>query len=162
MCERWSGSVIGFAADPDSPTPEGLASARETGRARSNSSVLFVSFVVTTRDAVVVSERDEQGGWVGGRPLITVIRSQLSGETFFGGTQQVLKHASYLLKKKEVFSRSYAQWIAIRSGNNSQLRRELRRMQAQTRHVPIQWSDSDFAPISEAMENVFRELGWLL
>lgn len=64
---------------------------------------------------------------------------------------------------QELFACSYAQWIAMRSGN--------RRMREQidlglasptvTRRL-LQWDYVDFLPIAEALDSLFEERGWLV
>ncbi len=69
------------------------------------------------------------------------------------------KVRSYLLDPKELFARSYAQWIAEKSGD-AKLLAELD--QARTRQIPgVQWSKNDFALISQALDSLFRHKGWL-
>ncbi len=97
------------------------------------------------------------------------------------------KHLTYLLQTHETFARSYAQYIAVRSGDPVALA-ELRRMQAQATTSPVDastpmnhhpsgteagaalagkawdypnvWSDADFAPIAEAFDQLFANMGW--
>lgn len=67
---------------------------------------------------------------------------------------------SYLLDRKELWARSYAQYVAQRSGNPAMLAQL-----AGERLSPIygdrQWDDDDFAPIAAAIDELFRGLGWL-
>lgn len=68
-------------------------------------------------------------------------------------------YASYLKDPRELFARSYSQWIAARSGNptlvkqNSELRKKADGM--------YQWSDSEFEPIGHALDAWFAKKGWL-
>lgn len=90
---------------------------------------------------------------------------------------------NYLLDTTEVWARSYAQWMALRSGNKLALR-ELRNMQAagtvgnvapttrynakpmgkkptpDTWEYPWQWSDADFEPIAQAIDAIMERVGW--
>lgn len=84
-----------------------------------------------------------------------------------GATNQMRLSPSwitYALRDNELWARSYAQYIAVRSGDAAMLA-ELRKEQAETRaaHVPIptQWEDDDFEPIAKAMDAIFTQLGWL-
>jgi hypothetical protein len=93
----------------------------------------------------------------------------------------------YMLSAHETFARSYAQYVAVKSGNLEALA-ELRRMQAQATTGPVAldrrynpnlsgtpggaamgtthwdypnvWSDEDFAAISDAFDTLFQKLGW--
>lgn len=90
---------------------------------------------------------------------------------------------NYMLSAKETWARSYAQYVAVTSGN-AQALKELRIAQksatvgpveAGTRYnpsaygepkipgtweLPWQWSDEDFAPIKEAMDELMERKGW--
>ncbi len=63
------------------------------------------------------------------------------------------------LKPYELWARSYAQFIATRSGNPSLLAQlnRIRNGQQSWR----QWSDEDFKPIANAIDTLFRTKGWL-
>lgn len=93
------------------------------------------------------------------------------------------KHLSYLLSTHETFARSYAQYVAVASGDAAMLA-ELRRMQGQlvkgpvpkgtpfspakmgktpipgTWQYPTVWSDEDFEPIRKAFDALFEATGW--
>lgn len=71
-----------------------------------------------------------------------------------------------LLTGRELFARSYAQWIAIRSQHPTGLE-ELQRLIARPTIDPTQpylrqWSEADFAPIARAFDRLFALLGWRL
>lgn len=80
-------------------------------------------------------------------------------------------HLRYLLSANETFARSYAQYIAVRSGNAAGLA-ELRGYQADADagrslnhpdgRVPYrrQWQDDDFEPIGKAFDALFEAMGW--
>ena len=74
------------------------------------------------------------------------------------------KYASYLLQTHEIWARSYAQYIAVRSGDKLMLE-QLKTMQAVKQHASVyyasQWDDDDFEPIAKAIDELFEELGWL-
>jgi hypothetical protein len=68
----------------------------------------------------------------------------------------------YLLQPRELFARSYAQWIALRSGSTD-LREELdlsRSGEGPFGDV-VQWSIADFNDIATALDKLFGSLGWL-
>jgi hypothetical protein len=69
---------------------------------------------------------------------------------------QKTKYLDYLLQSNEVWARSYAQWIAVRSGDPVMLK------QLAEFKTAAQWSDKDFAPIAAAIDGIFRALGLLL
>lgn len=72
--------------------------------------------------------------------------------------------ASYLLRYHEVWARSYAQFVAHRTGDPTlvdQLGARRIRVPGAT-YLPQQWDDDDFAPIASAIEQVFRDLGWII
>ena len=69
-----------------------------------------------------------------------------------------MSHLYYLLSPPEIWARSYAQFIAQRSGNRVILD-ELVVMQ--TTNLQIQWEDADFADIDRAIEAILREVGWM-
>jgi SPP1 gp7 family putative phage head morphogenesis protein len=67
----------------------------------------------------------------------------------------------YFLITRELWARSYAQYIAHKSGDI-----ELLRQLDIIRNVPdlgslIQWSESDFAPIAAAIDDLFKKKGWI-
>ncbi|AWL12826.1 hypothetical protein HMF8227_02374 [Saliniradius amylolyticus] len=74
------------------------------------------------------------------------------------------KHLSYLLRTEEIWARSYAQYIAMRSGNSTllaQLRKEQQKIKDGMVSIPRQWTDEDFEPIAKVIDELFLELGWL-
>jgi hypothetical protein len=97
-----------------------------------------------------------------------------------GASDQML---DYMLSAKETWARSYAQWVATRSGNAAALK-ELANMQeagtigsvpGSTRFnskmlgqkadpgswdYPWQWSDEDFEPIGKAIDELMEKIGW--
>lgn len=63
----------------------------------------------------------------------------------------------YMLEAEEVWARSYAQWIALRSGDA--------RLAADLAHrsggiYPEQWLAADFEPVAAAIDELMRRLGW--
>ena len=73
------------------------------------------------------------------------------------------KYRAYLLRDRELFARSYAQYIAQKCHNES-LKSELKQFRRtgleQIYHR--QWSDADFAAIETALSALFLEMRWLL
>lgn len=68
--------------------------------------------------------------------------------------------AGYLLDKRELWARSYAQYIATRSGNAA-MAKQVAYSRSDPMYAEQQWSEEDFAPIAEAIDELFRSLGWL-
>lgn len=67
--------------------------------------------------------------------------------------------ATYLVDERELFARSYAQYIARKTGDEV-LVRQLNLMSPQTRDS--RWSDQEFEPIAAAFDELFGDLGWLI
>lgn len=74
------------------------------------------------------------------------------------------KYLDYLGGFDEVWARSYAQYIALKSENKALLD-ALRNIQTQETGAPVwyasQWDDEDFAPVSSAIDLLFKDLGYL-
>jgi hypothetical protein len=71
------------------------------------------------------------------------------------------KYVSYLLKPNELWARSYAQYVAVKSGDKTLLS-ELDADRGQKSPYNIrQWSDDDFKPILKAIDAMFTALGWI-
>jgi len=68
------------------------------------------------------------------------------------------ERAEYYLSPEELWARSYAQYIAKKSGNKAMLA-ELAKLQDDP--IPSQWSDDDFIEIEKAIDELFKERGWL-
>jgi hypothetical protein len=58
----------------------------------------------------------------------------------------------------EFWARSYAQYI-IENSQNDDMLNELRRLRERA-FLPVQWEEDDFAPIRNAIEDLFKALGW--
>jgi|GEM_PF-1268092 len=72
------------------------------------------------------------------------------------------QHVEYLLRRQEIFARSYAQYIATR-GNNVKIKTDLETVLQKDRYslYPRHWDHKDFEKIAEAFDNLFRKRGWL-
>jgi hypothetical protein len=66
---------------------------------------------------------------------------------------------SYYLRGRELWARSYAQWIATRSGDPVLLG-QLQRRRENHAVADSVWSDEDFAPIAEAIDELMRKKQW--
>jgi hypothetical protein len=65
-----------------------------------------------------------------------------------------------LLTDRECFSRSYAQYIAMQSGDAVLLRQLDRRLQ-RAGDITAFWEHEDFRPIADALDRLFQRQGWL-
>jgi hypothetical protein len=74
------------------------------------------------------------------------------------------EHLKYLLASSELFARSFAQYIVLRSAD-PQLTAELEFMRNPANHpgvyYPYQWAHDDFEPIATAFDQMFYAMGWL-
>ncbi|MCV5648931.1 hypothetical protein OFN55_40020, partial [Escherichia coli] len=72
-----------------------------------------------------------------------------------------LEYANYLLDPSELWARSYAQYIARKSGDPA-MREELAEMLRARAGLNLYalWEDEEFAPIMKEMDDLFRSLGW--
>lgn len=73
------------------------------------------------------------------------------------------RYIEYLLQNEELWARSYAQFVAVRSGHPV-LREQLDRLRRRPeRHLYYggHWDDDDFQPIMAEIEAAFRQKGWL-
>ncbi|MEO6610736.1 MAG: hypothetical protein ABIT05_01345 [Chitinophagaceae bacterium] len=75
---------------------------------------------------------------------------------------RLLRHLEYLLDPKEIWARSYAQFIAKRSGSKA-MKEGLESMLEMQKTLPhkYQWVGSDFDAIEKAIEEMMVDLGWI-
>lgn len=64
---------------------------------------------------------------------------------------------SYLLRRREIWARAYAQWVAVRS-KDPVLLDELAKIRA--KFPGRQWEEADFEAIGAAIDQLFRDLKW--
>ena len=76
--------------------------------------------------------------------------------------RRAIDYADYLLGVEEMWARSYAQFVTIRSGQ-SELMVELREKQRRSSRssLPVQWDETDFLPVEESVAILFRDIGWM-
>jgi hypothetical protein len=69
----------------------------------------------------------------------------------------------YYLNPKELFARSYAQYIAISSGDTGLLRSLSERIPSRANPLVYNehWKSDDFEPVATEFDLLFRGLGWL-
>ena len=65
----------------------------------------------------------------------------------------------YYLQSHELWARSYAQYVATRSGNSTLLKQV--KDETSKPYGFIQWEPEDFTPIAATIDNLFEALGWL-
>jgi len=73
------------------------------------------------------------------------------------------KFVSYLLQRDELFARSYAQYITVRS-ESIPLAEELDYFQERAQHpqhYALQWQANEFGPIAKTLDALFGSMGWL-
>jgi hypothetical protein len=66
------------------------------------------------------------------------------------------------MRPEEVWARSYAQYVALRSDHRDAIESlvSLRARDADKVYYPRQWDDEDFGPIGTAIDDLMVELGW--
>ncbi len=86
-----------------------------------------------------------------------------NGETFeFPLLPEERENCRYYLQGRELFARSYAQYIAAKSQNRvllGQVRR--RRESVEGRFYHVQWTANDFRAVAKVFDTLWKELGWL-
>jgi len=99
---------------------------------------------------------------------IEALKGKTHGEYLKPGAEQTTrwtldrKHINYLLSENEMWARSYAQYIATKSGD-SEMATELdkQRASAYGQVYNSQWTDKDFEPIGKEIDKLFQGLGWI-
>src|SRR5207248_2525079 len=73
-----------------------------------------------------------------------------------------VEHVADLLDPVEIWARSYSQYITLRSQRPELLAslEAFRTRAPLAMYYPQQWEDDDFEPIDEAIDRLFRRLGW--
>lgn len=99
-------------------------------------------------------------------PLLTVESGGATG-TPPGGTvveyEADRDYLRYLIQPRELWARSYAQFIAVKSGDPT-LRKQLDGLRGQSAWMSsygVQWDEDDFLPISASIEAISHDLGWM-
>jgi hypothetical protein len=73
-------------------------------------------------------------------------------------------HVEYLLRTREIWARSYAQWIAQKSSDTvlmRQLNIMLKNQQKSVVKYTYQWQPENFKDVASAIDDVFSQIGWL-
>ncbi len=71
------------------------------------------------------------------------------------------KFVRYLLQHDELWARSYAQYIATKSGHKPMIDELNKLRKPDAGYHDTQWSDDDFKPIMKAIDTLFSTLGWI-
>lgn len=72
------------------------------------------------------------------------------------------KRVAYYLSLWEQWARSYAQWVATRSDDATLIEQVKKIVQnGNSVYAASQWTDQDFEPIANAIDEIFKTLGWL-
>jgi hypothetical protein len=87
---------------------------------------------------------------------VTALNAKLAGAT----NEDAKDELRYLLKPEEIWARAYAQYVTQESGSWA-LRRDLAKLMADEHYKQRQWAETDFAPVSAAIGELFNKLGWL-
>lgn len=66
----------------------------------------------------------------------------------------------YLLSSHEQFARAYAQWVGLRSGNETMIAQRVRARGGPRDLAPGQWDDAEFEPVAQALDDAFAAVGW--
>lgn len=111
---------------------------------------------------------EPEGAWASTGPLFEAWRAavdesdavlELRRQELVPPLPQLARGMSYLLKIEELFARSYAQWIAIRSGNDALLDEVSGSLSGLS--YPEYWGMDDFGPVADALDEAFKELKWI-
>jgi hypothetical protein len=73
------------------------------------------------------------------------------------------KNTKYYLSRWEQWARSYAQWVATKSGDKTMIE-QVSKIVSSSRNLAYkasQWTDKDFDPIAKAIDEIFVQQGWL-
>jgi hypothetical protein len=109
--------------------------------------------------AVLVKETPELNTWLNAVKKTKAYNVFLGIRSYTTNTKEQRDYASYLMDPRELFARSYSQWVASRSGD-----KELIAQNAEVGKKAngyYQWSDAEFKPIGAALDKHFKKLGWL-
>jgi len=90
------------------------------------------------------------------RPIKILIEKAEDGDPGEPGR----KIACYLRTDREIWARSYAQFVAIRSGDPI-LMKHLEECRSPRSPWPLQWSDDEFGPVEAEIDALFKAIGWV-
>jgi len=152
---RTSGDALGtyfsggrrIAVKPTGPWPE-LTSIHEVGHLLDHLAIDTPGIFASEKSGLLKAWRTAVKGTEAAQKIFELRRTTRS------------KFYRYLGTWRELFARSYAQYIAEKTGDTTLLQ------QLNTiRNGPVtpwrQWQTEDFAPVREAFDKLFEEQGWL-
>jgi hypothetical protein len=131
-----------------------LALAHEIGHFIDHKGIGGAGFVSTTSSAQFQEWLDA----VDQSRAVKTLRRVQSGDKPRTLPSRPQKWIDYTLQRDELWARSYAQYVAHRSGDPI-IRGQISSVRG--KYAPLHWTDSDFEPIATAMDKLFEELGWL-
>lgn len=108
------------------------------------------------RDAVRSTDAFRQLNELASGPMVRRIGSDI--------VQLNKPYLDYLLSWAELWARSYAQWIALRSGDEvmqQQLERTWARQRSALLDLPRQWYAEDFDQVARSIDDIMRRMGWV-
>jgi hypothetical protein len=125
--------------------------------ARGQQSVLQGWWEAVEKSAAVQDLRDRRD-----RPADYQVAQEykLGGETMTYTAKPSRRFLDYLLDPCELWARSYAQYIGVRS-DNSLMRKQMAQARKDKLYPGTSWGDEDFEPIARAIDELFEVLGWL-
>jgi hypothetical protein len=73
-----------------------------------------------------------------------------------------LRQVDYWLQPPEIWARVYAQYIALRAGNDEMMLdvQFARMLEDEPVMRNAQWSELDFEPVADTVDTAFQILGW--
>ena len=97
------------------------------------------------------------------RLAITNSSATMNLKSMVGNRAFDQKKIRYYLSTEEQWARSYAQWVGQKSGNITMMNqtKAITEHERNEMYRSSQWVDDDFVPIGEAIDSIFKKLGWL-
>lgn len=148
-----SGRAHSLKLSPKSPAPE-FTVAHEVGHFLDHQAIGKVGEFASAIDKGMEEWRNS----VLGSKAVNNLAKRRTESTSTAGK----KHIDYLLDKEELFARSYAQWVAKRTGDAKMMEGlDYWRNRLDETARLSQWDDDDFEPIAAAIDSLFRLKGWI-
>jgi hypothetical protein len=147
------GNPIAIAISTASNNPE-LTAAHEIGHFIDHQALWDIGSYASAKSPLLAKWREAVEVSTATNSLKTVLKTHDDYKT--------KKLAAYYLSAHEQWARSYAQWVATRSGNGvmiDQVKNIILHPNVAAR--VSQWDEADFKLIAEAIDEIFKSLGWL-
>lgn len=147
------GKPIAITISKASNNPE-LTAAHEIGHFIDHQALWDIGSYASIKSPILATWREAVDASAATNSLISVLTTHNDVRT--------TNLAAYYLSTHEQWARSYAQWVATRSGNGvmiEQVRNIMLRSNPAARLS--QWDEADFKPIADAIDEIFKTLGWL-